>query len=286
MKSLSRKILVAFLIALFVCAFVSLLPAKDKITPAELVANHLKSIGPADKLAARKTCVAEGEGEIHQITGGTGMLRGSAQLISEGDKVRLFMKFNYPDYPSEQFVYDGKNFNAGYLKPGLRSKLGNFLYTYNFLVKEGLVGGVLSTAWPLEDLSARKPRLRYDGLKKIDGVELHELRYDARKGDSNVSVRLDFDPATFHHVRSIYKVTIPAQLSEAGIGDSANMGNIYLHMEERFDNFKEVDGLTVPMHWNIHLTFEGQTPSITEWDINFTKVTFNQPLTDQDFVIQ
>ncbi len=286
MKSATRYIFGAFLIALCVCAFTSILAAKDKITAEELVANHLKSIGPADKLAARKTCVAEGQGSVHLITGGSGTLQGSSQLMSEGDKLRLYMNFNFPVYPAEQFAYDGKDFNIAFIKPGIHSKLGNFLNTYNFLVKEGLVGGVLSTAWPLANLSARGAKLHYNGIKKIDGVDLHELRYSPRKGDSTVSILLYFDPVTFHHVKSIYKVTISAQLSEGGISESANQANIYLHMEERFDDFKEVDGLTLPMHWNIHLTFEGQSPSITEWNSNFTNVTFNQPLSDKDFTIQ
>ena len=260
--------------------------AKNKMDPMELVANHLKSIGPADKLAARKSCVAEGDAMIRLISGGSGTLRGSVQFASEGDKVSYYANFNFLDYPAEQFVYDGDNFNVGYLKPGIKSKLGNFLYTYNTIAKEGLIGGVLSAAWPLVELDKRNPKLRYDGIKKIDGKELHELRYTPRKGGGDVTMLLYFDPQTFRHVMSIYEVTIPAQISMAGPSDSANQRDTILRMEERFDDFKEVDGLTLPMHWNIHLTFEGQSSSITEWDMHFTKVTFNQPLDAKTFTIQ
>ncbi len=311
MKSSVRNFIGVFLVLLLVCILVSVLPAIERITAEGLVANHLRSIGSADKLAARKTCVAEGQGSIHLISGGLGTLQGSSQFISEGDRIRLSMNFNSPDYPAEQLAYDGKHFNIAFLRPGIRSDLGNFLNSYNFLVKEGLVGGVLSTAWPLTNLSAHAAKVHYDGIKKIDGVDLHELRYSPRKGDSTFSILLYFDPATFHHVKSIYKVTIPTQLTTESLSDSHNQSNINLHMEERFDDFKEVDGLTLPMHWNIYLkiegaggpaapfpvvhcrqwnndlTFEGQsTSAITEWNSNFTKVSFNQPLKVNDFTIR
>jgi len=40
-------------------------------------------------------------------------------------------------------------------------------------------------------------------------------------------------------------------------------------LEERFADFKTVDGLTLPTHWNLHFTRElpdGST-TISEWDL-------------------
>lgn len=133
-----------------------------------------------------------------------GTLTGAAFMISEGDKLRFNIRIGAPNYPAEQFAFDGSNVDTGVLTPGVRSQLGQFLYLHNFIVKEGLPGGVISTAWPLFDLEKRGPRLRYGGLKKIEGKELHELKYMAKKGESNLDVYLHFDPETYRHVQTTY----------------------------------------------------------------------------------
>jgi len=48
----------------------------------------------------------------------------------------------------------------------VRSQLGQFLYQYDEIVKEGLLEGYSPQPWPLLDLKARRPKLNYRGLKK------------------------------------------------------------------------------------------------------------------------
>jgi len=42
----------------------------------------------------------------------------------------------------------------------------------DFIVKEGLLGGELSTAWALQNLDGNRVKIEYIGLKKVDGHEL------------------------------------------------------------------------------------------------------------------
>lgn len=264
-----------------------LIEAKDaKLTPVELVSRHLKSIGASEKFLARKTCILQGEGAWRIVDGsGPGSLSGESTLVSEGDKVQFIINFNHLNYPAEQFVFDGEKFDVGYIRDGLRSRLGQFLYTYNFIVKEGLMGGVLSTRWALADLERRNPRLHYYGKKKIDGKEAHELRYVPRKG-KELNVYLYFDAETYRHVATLYRLVIPAQIVAGSPTLSVSQKETRYELEERFDNFKEVEGLMLPTHWNIRYTVDAEASSVAEWDMNFSKLSLNQPVPPKAFTIQ
>jgi hypothetical protein len=261
--------------------------AKDpKMDPKELISKHLLSIGTPEKLAARKTCVFEGQAMMHIITGGTGQLIGPAMLASEGKKLRYDVKFGNNDYPNEQFSTDGQNVGTGFVAPGRRSRLEHFFYVYRGIVREGLVGGVLTTAWPLLDVEGRNPRLQYDGLKNLHGKNLHEMRYTMRKGENDLSVLLYFEPETFRHVATVYHLTLPAPPG-SNPDASSGMKETRYEIEEQFDNFQAVEGLTLPFHWNIHFTYDGGVgASITEWDMIYDRAAFNQPVDPQLFTLK
>jgi len=89
---------------------------------------------------------------------------------------------------------------AAFVTPGVRSALGNFLMTHAQIFKQGLMGGTLSSAWPLLHLTGHNPGLEYAGQKKVSGSTLHELKYLPR-GGSDLQVSLFFDE-TYQHVRT------------------------------------------------------------------------------------
>ncbi|MBZ5554417.1 MAG: hypothetical protein LAO21_16995 [Acidobacteriia bacterium] len=288
MEKINNRIVFGTAFALFVVlASLGLLEAKDpKLSPGELVSRHLKSIGASEKLSARKTCTLEGDGAWRIVDGsGPGSLSGPSTLVSEGDKIQFIINFNHLNYPAEQFVYDGEKFDVGYIRDGLRSRLGQFLYTYDFIVKEGLMGGVLSTRWALAELEKRNPRLYYDGVKKIAGKDAHELRYVPRKG-KDLNVYLYFDAETYRHVATLYRLVIPAQIVAGSPTLSISQKEKRYELEERFDNFKEVEGLMLPTHWNIRYTVDAEASSVAEWDMNYSKFSVNQPVQPKAFTIQ
>src|SRR5207245_6897539 len=79
-------------------------------------------------------------------------------------------------------------------------------------MREGLLGGVLVTAWPLLDVQERKAKLTYQGIKKFEGREFQVIRYRPKKG-TDLAIRLYFEPETLRHAMTTYQVSI-----QAGIG--------------------------------------------------------------------
>src|SRR6266566_1799346 len=147
----------------------------EKMTPEELVAKHLESIGSSQARNSLKTRVISGTAQVIFHTAPVGQAVGKAVLASEGTKTLLGFSFPTPVYPREHLGFNGNRFMAAFVTPGVRSVLGNFLMTHALIFKQGLMGGTLSTAWPLLDLTTRNPRLEYSGLKTVENRKLHEL---------------------------------------------------------------------------------------------------------------
>jgi hypothetical protein len=270
---------VALLLRLSALTFALLLPALvfaggQKIKPAELVEKHLASIGTAEARAAVRNRVAAGDADVVFRLGAIGQLSGTGTFLSEGPMIRLGMTFNAVEYPGELFGFDGKKVTVAQIQPGVRSPFGNFVYTYDALLKEGLLGGTISTAWPLLDLAHRQPKLQYTGLKKIEGKQLHELKYEIKKGGTDLQVALYFDPESFRHVRSQYTLSLPEAM-----GGSPEVSSLV----ETFDNFKEVDGLTLPHAYKIILQRGGY---LAEWNFAVTQVMHNKQIDPKLFVVQ
>ncbi|HYK89268.1 MAG TPA: hypothetical protein VE398_10885 [Acidobacteriota bacterium] len=262
-------------------------PAKEpKLKAEELVAKHLASLGTPEARAAVKNRVVSGSAQMIPRLGGTGQLAGKGNILSEGRKLRFAMGFSALDYPGDQIGFDGERMTVGQIRPGVRSDLSKFIYTYDMFMKEGLLGGVLSTAWPLLDLAARQPKLDYTGLKKIEGKQCHEVKYRAKKGSGDLQVSLDFDAESFRHVRTQYRLVQPPMMVSTPGQSSGQRDTVYT-LVEQFDGFKEVDGLMLPHSYKLDLTIEGQDRTImTEWVVAVTQIAHNQEIDPKYYVVQ
>jgi hypothetical protein len=277
-----------FVLSLLVfCLPASGLFAKDaKMKAEDVVAKHLASIGTAEARAAIKNRVVGGSAQAIFRLGSTGQLLGKSNVISDGRKIRLAMSFSALDYPGDQIAFDGEKITAGQIQPGRRSNLSAFIYTYDVILKEGFLTGTLSTAWPLLDLSSRQAKLDYTGLKKIDGKQLHEVKYRAKKGSGDLQVSLYFDAESFRHVRTQYRLVMPANMAGRPEDSSSQRDTIYT-LVERFDDFKEVDGLTLPYTYKTSFTVEGGRATLMqEWDIAATQIVHNQQIDQRYFSVQ
>jgi hypothetical protein len=281
---------------ILICSLGEVMVAGGKLDPKDVVARHLLSVGGIEKLSARKSSWVSGVGTLRRLVGGSFIRSGSAIFLSEGPRVRFCIDFRTTDYPTEQFLYDGSKFETGYLRPGIRTELGSFLNDYSSIVKEGLVGGVLSTAWPLPDLEARKARLQYAGTRKVDGKEVHEIKYIMKKGPANMDIFLYFEPETFRHVATFYRIVIPSMMGPTGPDTSSGQVETRYELQERFSDFREVNGLMLPSRWVIQFAsttgtaekderLRGRT-SLLEWQMVFDKFTANLPVGPKDFTIQ
>jgi len=279
-----RKNLCGLFLALLVTPL--LVNAADSMKPEELIARHLESIGSPDARTS-KTRVFQGTATYRIVVGGGGQTDGKSGLVSEGKKVRFMTKFPLTDYRGENAAFNGNSVRVAFSNSNQsRSPLASFLATYDVILRDGLFGSVLSTAWPLEDISERKPKLVYEGIKKLDGKPVHQLRYFSHKG-SDVEIVLFFDTETFRHVKTLYRVEVANNVGKT-ILESAHLKSDRNSLEERFSDFKVVDGLTLPTHWNLQYTRElpdGST-TISEWDLQGTDISNNMTLDPKNFEIK
>jgi hypothetical protein len=271
---MTKRLLFALLTAILCCMWAAVVPypsalAKDKdLKPEELVAEHVKSVGNPEVLKGLQSRVLEGSTSVRFILGANGQLVGQARITSEGRKLGLLLQYGSLHYPAEHFAFDGKDVTVAYIDHGVRSPLGTFITQYTGLMKEGLLGGALSTAWALLDIQERQPDMKCR-KKKVAGRELYDLDYKPRKGLGGLSADLYFDPNTFHHVRSEYRIRItgPMQAQQGNTGREV-ADSIYLLTEE-FDDFKEVDGMVLPHRYSIQYSIEGAGSSfLATWTVD------------------
>ena len=227
--------------------------AKDKkMTAGQLVANHIRSLGAPDALSAIRTRSAVGNITCKFASNSSGQLSGQAQWASEKGKTGLVIKYNNGEYSGEQFAFDGKNIRIAETSPGHMSILGyalNTSYGKSF-ISNGMLGGVLSVGWPLLDIKESKAKLKYR-KQMIDGREFHELEYN-KLGYMTDSVKMYFDLDTFRHVMTEYRLE--------GEGDWRGWRFV---ISEKFDNFKEVDGITLPFSYTLNYSGEKGSSSIS-----------------------
>jgi hypothetical protein len=293
------------------------LPAANTVSnPDELVAQHLDSIASAQNRAALKSRAVQGPVEFKILVGGAGILDGKAVLVSEGKKFQFMMKLQNVDYRGEQFIFDGDKDSVAFsTNQQSRSSFGTFMLVQDAAIREGLWGGELSTAWPLLNLGERKAKLDFGGLKKIDGQDLYEVRYRPHK-NSDLDIKLYFDPQTGHHVRTVYSYSSSSSFANLapssatglqsssgkgggfsqgspGVGDTAEtvaarqFPNRY-RLEEKFSDFKTVDGVTLPTHYDIQFSQELQNgkTTLSDWDMKGLEVLNNVSLDVHTFDVK
>lgn len=236
--------------------------AAEKMKPEEVVARHLEAVGPAEARAAARHVAGSSSMTAIASAGVAGALLGRFAFDSGKDAFALEMKYPSEGYPAESLGMREGKAEVGFVLPGRRSALGNFLSTHEVILREGLLGGALNAAWPLLALEERGAKVGYDGLKKLEGRELHRLRYRAKRGQDTLDVYLYLDPDTFRHVASVYKASQAQQLGLT-MESSSSQPDTYLQLTETFADFKPAKGLTLPASWTIR--YEMQAKVTQHW---------------------
>lgn len=303
------------------CVLVSKSRAANPPTNAdELVALHLDSIASPTVRAGLKTRVVQAPVHYTILVGGAGVLDGKAQIASDGKKLVFMLKLPNNEYHGEQFVFDGDKDKVAFsTAQQARSAFGSFVFVQDAVIREGLVGGALTTAWPLLNLEERKAKLSFDGLKKIDGQELYDIRYRPHK-NTDLEIHLYFDPQTYRHVETTYSysviqsltgsssaVTAAAANGEAPVtaGSPGKSGNGMspggspetaqarlnpnrYRLTEKFSEFKTVDGVTLPTHYDIQFSQELQNGKtmLSDWDLKGVEVSNNMSLDPRNFEVK
>jgi hypothetical protein len=262
-------------------------PASDKPKAEELVSKHLDALGTTEARTALKSLNVEGNLQTKFLRGGTGVAGGPFAMVSTGHKILMEAKFDIPTYPGESYAFDGDKKTIGFVIPGQRSQLEDFLNHNGEVLAEGLIGGTLSTAWPLYDWQSRNARLDVDGLKKVDGKELFRVSYHPRHGTGDLKIYLFFDPQTFRHVKTIYTEQSQAQMGSTP-GMSSVGGGANLTLEEDFGGFAKVNNLMLPTQWTMKYEQEGigNGSSMVQFDMTISRIQANPNLSGVTFRIQ
>ena len=282
----------------FLCFFVlagvgiSALPARpdNKLTPAEVVARHLDSIGSTEARARVQRTRIKGTCVLSVKLGGSGRSEGQALMASQGNQNLIKLVFDSED-GATWLKFDGSKTTVSQFRPGRHTSLEQFFADYDGMVKEGLIGGTLSEAWPLLDLQQKNPKLEYAGIKKIGGRQLHAIKYSPRKS-SDLKITLFFEVETFRHVRTEYEQTVYVtvqQRIQGGGGRSpdtagARASNARLNVIEEFSDFKAEGGLNLPHTYTFELSVQSDVrPALVDWVFNLTNFTFNGPMDAKEF---
>jgi len=291
--------------------------AEDKVAPEQVVAAHVKSIGSPDALTALKTLAFVGTSSVEFIQGMYGRMNGTSMFVSDGNKVGIVLRYSDINYPGEYFAFNGKDVSVGYIDPLNRSPLGDFIYRHNGMMKEGLLGGVLSGGWPLMDFQEEQAWLKYKEVT-VDDRRLHQIEYRPKNSLRDMKIKLYFDLETYHHVRTEYRVRVRDDMSAAPGGPGTRTGtftsasrdvtptatnslnstsggdmlmqglpdSIYV-LVEKFDDFKKVGAMTLPHYYTIDYSIEGQGHTfIAQWTMKADQWAFNRAYDEKIFIAQ
>ena len=282
MKTTGKRALLLIAFCLF--AVQSPIFGADVPKPEQLVAEHVKSIGDQARLSEIKSLVFNGTADVNFILGMSGQMQGNGMLISQGSHMAIIMRFGDINYPGEYFAFDGQGVTVGHMKPGLKSPIADFLFRYNKMMKQGIIGGVLSNAWPLLDIQNHKKVKMKTRKTKVEKVELYELEYQPEDWFGEMKIRMYFEPDSFRHVRTEYKVRTSNDVTtgfnpppDADMAIAQVRGESYYTLVEKFEDFKKAGEFTLPHRYAFHYMIDGTAQSgfIADWILNAQKIDFN-----------
>lgn len=265
----------------------SLAGSDEDLDAEHLVAAHIKSLGNPKTLAKVRSRTFLGTSEVRMIQGSNWTLEGNSMFVSEGPKLGIVLQYLDVNYPGEYFAYDGRDVTVKHISPGRKSPVADFLYRFDKIMKQGLLGGALSTSWPLlsgERTAAARMKCR---KVELEGREAYALDYRPHGGVGNMKIEIFFAADTFRHVRTEYKVqdrddaTVDHNYLEVarGIGDigRAREDSIY-KLVERFEDYREVKGMMLPHRYVLEYSQEGGAGAfIAHWIMNAGVWGFNAP---------
>jgi hypothetical protein len=267
--------------------------AGDKLKPEEIVAKHLDSIGTPEARAKVTNRIVGGAVVATFAEPSVGQFKGQAVLASDGDKNLISMQFPNANYPQENISFNGRDVLVGFVRAGVRSNLGDLLWTYKTVIKQGLFGGALSQAWPLYNLVEKKPKLSGGGTKKIGAKDVYEINLMPR-GGSDMEISIFFDAQTFQHVRTEYQLVVRPQIGLSVDANKSQTPSRYKMIED-FGDFKKEGDLTLPHSYKITLEIDRYIPvrgnaSATthapfrgNWELTLDQFGFNQPIPPETF---
>ena len=127
--------------------------------------------------------------------------------------------------------------------------------------------------------------MKYEGLKKINRNPYHTIKYQRHKG-GDVRTRLYFEPETFQHTHTIYKVKISSGIVAGDSAASASQAETWYTLQESFANFRDIRGVNLPTTWTLEFSKEiGQSGSVLRFTTQYTYMLPNAEIEAAEFKI-
>ncbi len=274
----------------FACILLSILlvavssALAQKMDPEQIFQKNLESVASAEKRAALKNLTALAEVKYSVGPNHKEVFNGPAVIVTEGSKMALAFSLPFQDYPQEKFSYDDKALRIGFALPGFRSLLGEFLHTYEEIVKVHSLASPFRRLFLAEDATSRTEKFSFEGVRKLDGREVFVISLAPRAG-SGLSTRFYYDKETFRHLRTEFTRTVGATIGTRGEVPE-HTSDTRQEMIEEFSDFKTENGVTLPRKYKLSVTVEtGQVTRDVLYVFSLKKIFLNQPLDPATFNI-
>lgn len=274
LKAFSRKGFAIFSLLVFVAATDAL---SQKLTPTEIIAKHIASVGKNDLIAQSKRLMVVGSSEFVRYNPEQ-RVPGKAVLASDGNDLAFFSTFESTDFPMERIGLFSDKVNIPTVKMGSRSPLGGFLKSWDKTLDSRIFGGIIFSTWRFFSSDSLPGKFETDGKKKIGDRDVWVLNYTPKGGLTDGSyIKLYFDAENFHHLRTVYRQKEPEGYTTGsgagrtgGVSDwNADMANNASTLTEDFEDFRSDIGLVLPHKYSISLVLDGATGT-GQFDYNFT----------------
>jgi len=155
------------------------LEAKDPKLARRSRRQHLASMAAPRRCRGQEPCR-----ERYRVSGlqarRTGPDAGTANVLSEGSDAHRD-QIQFDRVPGRELRIRRQQRHNRLVQPGRRSMLSMFVHQFEVMMKRPARrfpdDGVGSA-----DVTGRQPKLDYSGIKKVDGRQVHEMKYRPKKG--------------------------------------------------------------------------------------------------------
>jgi len=278
----SNLIILTLLLSLasLACLADSVQAQENRLSPEEIIARHLQSLGSSDQINKAKKRMAIGGSEfIIRLRSATAV--GRAVLASDGQNMAFFSTFNMSDYKMERIGIFSDKIDIPFVIPGRRSPLGSWLTAYDRTINDRIFGGTVFSTWLFSREKSEWGKMETEGKKKIGDREAWVVSYTPTKSlKAGSFIRLYFDTETFRHLRTVYRQTETengfydtgtrgSNKGSTGRDWDASMASNSSTLTEDFEEYRKEGGLVLPHKYGIKLSVDSAAgTSEFKWDFS------------------
>jgi hypothetical protein len=249
----------------------------QQLTLEEILKRHADAVGNEKARSETANRVAIGVSDF-SLSLPASHSAGKVLFASDAKNAMLISSFDLLEYPYEKVGYFRGKMDVPFITPGTRSPMGSYLLLNDNLFSERLFGGVINSSWRLFDTALPLERLRLGGRKKTNGKECYVLRFTPKiAASADSSIEIFIDAKTFRHVRTEYKQTIPDKTAYPVLFIGNQTGENINTLTEDFDDFRTVQGLTLPFKYTVKLLLNSRAATKDfRWTFTFTEYRLGQ----------